>query len=135
MNQPITGKRAVPNRTAPNGKPGKNGALLDLLATLPPGRRRVALALIGSQEAPTYPEVAAALGIHLGSVHQHLRRIRLQHPGVYGAVMRERTRQLVERHTQALSRADDHSRNWHRKQSNRRYYHRFGRWPWQNKRG
>ena len=79
---------------------GKNSprALMDLLAALPPGRRRVALALVGSEEAPTYPEVAAGLGIHLGTVHQHLRRIRLQHPVVYYAVMTERSRQLVERH-------------------------------------
>jgi hypothetical protein len=47
-----------------------------LLATLPAGQRRVAEMLIGSADAPTYPAVAAALSLHVGTVHRHLARIR-----------------------------------------------------------
>ena len=34
-------------------------------------------------EAPTYSDVAAALGAHLGMVHAHPRRVRLLHPEVW----------------------------------------------------
>lgn len=102
-----------------------------LLAALPPGRRRVAEALVVEEDAPTYPQVAEALGVHLGTVHTHLRRLRLLHPEVWEAVTAERQRQLWERHAGAVARADAHSREWHRKQANRRYYYRFGFWPWE----
>src|SRR5438105_15297428 len=78
--------------------------LTAMLATLPAGRRRVAEALIGNG-GRTYPAVAATLGIHLGTVHQHLRRIRLLHPEVYAALTRARARQLAQRHRQAVARA------------------------------
>jgi hypothetical protein len=102
-----------------------------LLDALPLGQRRVAEALIGGEEARTYPEVADLLRLHVGSVHTHLRRLRLGRPEVYAALMRERERQLAERHEEAQARAEAHSREWHRKQANRRYYHRFGEWPWE----
>ncbi|HTE19412.1 MAG TPA: hypothetical protein VK689_13640 [Armatimonadota bacterium] len=105
--------------------------LAGLLDTLPAGRRRVAEALVAGEGAPTYPEVAEALGVHLGTVHTHLRRLQQLHPEVYGAIMGERARQLAERHEGALSRAADHSREWHRKERNRRYYYRYGFWPWE----
>ena len=74
--------------------------------------RRVALALVSGEDAPTYPEIAAALGLHLGTVHAHLRRIRLLHPEVWEAIMAERHRQLAERHAAAVGRAEAHSREW-----------------------
>src|SRR5919199_6906898 len=68
------------------------------LAGLPPGRRRVAEALVDGVPARTYPDVAAVLGVSLGTVHQHLRRIRQHHPEAYTALMAERRRQLAGRH-------------------------------------
>jgi len=100
-----------------------------MLASLPEGRRRVAEALI-ADGGRTYPAVAALLGVHLGTVHQHLRRIRRLHPKVYAALRQARAGQLAQRHTQAIARAEAHSRRWHRAQANRRFYYRFGRWPW-----
>ena len=84
-----------------------------LLNTLPPGRRRVAMALIADDCGLTYRAVAAQLALSLGTVNQHLRRIRLRHPQVYAALMKERDRQLAVRHQQALERAKAHSDHWH----------------------
>ena len=103
----------------------------NLLATLPEGRRRVAEALIDGREARTYPEVADMLDVHLGTVHQHLRRIRLLHPEVYAALMAERARQLAKRHEEALARAEMHTRQWLRRKANCRYYLKHGHWPWE----
>src|SRR6476646_5821483 len=96
-------------------------SLARLLRALPPGRRRVAQALLADSGSRTYPAVAAQLGIHLGTVHQHLRRIRLLHPPVYAILMAERARQLTERHENAVQRAEAHSEEWHRKQARRRF--------------
>ena len=116
--------------TPTNPKIPESHDLADLLATLPAGRRRVVVALMASR-ALTYPQLAAALGVHLGTIHAHLRRVRQRHPELYALVMAERAHQLAARHQQALARAEAHSRAWHRKQANRRYYYRFGRWPWE----
>ena len=97
-----------------------------LLDTLPPGRRRVAMALIADDCGLTYRAVAAQLAVSLGTVYQHLRRIRVRHPQVYAALMRERDRQLAVRHQQALERAKAHSDRWHQI-TKRRYSFRFGR--------
>jgi DNA-binding NarL/FixJ family response regulator len=109
--------RAAAVEAADNGplafERGVSSKLARLLATLPLGRRRVAMALIADTQGRTYPEVAAKLGVRLGTVHQHLRRIRLRHPDVYLAVMKERTRQLAARHRRALARAKAHSKRWH----------------------
>ena len=102
-----------------------------LIAILPKGQRQVAWALIGGRQAPTYRQVAAKLGIHVGTVYQHLRRIRENAPTLYELIMEERRRQLAVRHEQVVKRAEAHSRAWHRKQANRRYYYHFGRWPWE----
>jgi excisionase family DNA binding protein len=87
--------------------------LAQLLDTLPIGRRRVGIALVDDEAGRTYPEVAAILGIRLGTVHQHLRRIRLRHPAAYSALMKLRARQLRARHRRALARARAHSKRWH----------------------
>ena len=106
-------------------------ALLAALAELPSGRARVVLALVLTRAAPTYPEVAARLGLGVGTVHTHLRRLRERHPDVYAAVMAERAQQLARRHKDVLLRDAAHSRRWHRKQANRRYHARYGYWPWE----
>lgn len=104
---------------------------LDMLRALPDGQRRVALALIGQPAAPTYQQVADALGVHVGTVHRHLGRVRAARPELYARLMAERRQQLAERHDRAVERAERRSRAWHRRQANRRYYQRFGRWPWE----
>jgi len=105
--------------------------LLAMLGRLPAGQRRVALALVLGPSAPTYPEVAARLGVHVGTVHRHLGRVRAKHPEVYAALMAERRWQLERRHERAVERAERRSAEWHRRQANRRYRARYGRWPWE----
>ncbi|HLK65750.1 MAG TPA: hypothetical protein VKU19_20065 [Bryobacteraceae bacterium] len=80
----------------------------------PPGCRRVAKALVADDVGPTYPEVAVELGVHIGTINQHLRRIRRKHPEVYAALMKFRARQLAERHRAAIARERERSRLWHR---------------------
>ncbi len=118
---------ADPKKTESAG----HAALLEALGALPPGRARVALALIVPRAAPTYPEIAARLGIGLGTVHTHLKRLREGQPNVYAAVMAERAQSLARRHRAALARDAAHSRRWHRRQANRRFYARYGYWPWE----
>jgi transposase len=84
-----------------------------MLKQLPMGQRLVAYALIAGDGAPTYRQLAALLGVHCGTVYQHLRRIRLRRPHIYAAVMAHRARQLGERHVRALERAAVHSLKWH----------------------
>jgi hypothetical protein len=88
--------------------------LARLLSTLPRAQYRVATALISNGACPTYAEVAENLDLSIGSVHQHLRRIRLGRPKVYSALMKERARQLKARHREALKRTRDHTFRWHR---------------------
>jgi len=103
----------MPKGTKRRTARGAARELAGLLATLPPGRRRVAIALIADDSGPTYPAVAAKLGLHLGTVHRHLLRIRRRNPKVYVAVMNARSRQLAERHREARARAEAHSKQWH----------------------
>ena len=85
---------------------------------LPVGRRRVAAALIGDG-GRTYRQVAELLGIHRGSVYEHLRRIRLVHPEVYKGLMEVRAAQLAARHTRALAKAQERSAKWCRAERKR----------------
>lgn len=126
-NAPDYAPFAPPKKTEIAGR----AALLTALGGLPAGRARVALALVVGRDAPTYPEVAARLGIGPGTVHTHLKRLRAGQPDVYAAVMAERARQLARRHRAALARDAAHSRRWHRKQANRRFHARYGYWPWE----
>jgi hypothetical protein len=54
---------------------------------LPMGQRRVVEALLAGESGRTYPDAAGALGIHLGTLHAHLARIRKRHPATYDAIM------------------------------------------------
>jgi excisionase family DNA binding protein len=113
------GHRRVPasvvQRIKRDGLPYGSGLvpLAQLLDTLPIGQRRVAMALVDDEAGRTYPQVAAILELRLGTVHQHLRRIRLRHPTVYSALMKLRACQLEARHRRALARAKAHSKRWH----------------------
>jgi transposase len=108
--------------------------LLEALANSPGGQRRAALALVGGRRARTYREAAALLGLHVGTIYRHLYRLRRQRPEAYAAVMAVRAGQLAERHAAAVNREGARSAEWHRRQAARRYYYRFGRWPWERRR-
>ena len=98
-----------------------SGSIERILSVLPAAQRRVAKALIAGSEAKTYHAVAAELGVNIGTVHQHLRRIRNGHPDVYSVVMAVRRRQLAERHERALVRAREHDAWWFRQPASGRY--------------
>ena len=72
------------------------------LTLLPKGQRRVAEALISGNTAQTYRGVAKQLELSLGTVYEHLRRIRVNHPEFYAALMEYRRGQLERRHEAAL---------------------------------
>jgi len=98
--------------------------------SLPEGQRRVAEAFIHGPKAQTYKSVAVKLELSLGTVYEHLRRIRLNHPELYAAIMVVRQGQLERRHEAALAKDAAHSRQYFRRKANYRYYQRFGYWPW-----
>ncbi len=101
------------------------------LTPLPAGQRRVAEALIDGNKARTYRDVAQRLELSLGTVYEHLRRIRLNHPELYAVLMAVRKEQLEQRHEAALAKDAAHSRQYFRRKANFRYYQRFGYWPWE----
>lgn len=112
--------------------------LLDDLLTgrlrheLPRGQARVALALMCLPEDPvSYRDVAVGLGIHLGTVYTHLRRIRQRHPCVYAALMDERRRQLAERHAAVVDERRLRSLRWGRRRYAASYRATSGEWPWE----
>ena len=115
-------------RRGPRAKTRLQKELPRLLAILSDGQYRVAMALIADRSGRTYQAVADELGLHLGTVHQYLRRIRRQHPDVYAALMKERARQLAVRHRKAVARAKAHSKEWHEKI---KYRYSVLRAPWQ----
>ena len=86
-----------------------------LVAPLPAGQRRVALALAVGPRAPTYPELAEHLGLHVGTVYRHLDRIRVRHPVLYAAIMARRGELLAKRHTQDLTRERVRRHRWRRR--------------------
>jgi IS30 family transposase len=76
------------------------------------GQWRVVRALLGGKRARTYPEVAARLGVHVGTVSRQLARVKERHPALYARVMAQRRRQLEVRHRAAVKRDRSHSRTW-----------------------
>ncbi len=94
-------------------------------------QRQVIGALIGDRGGRTYRAAAEALGVHVGTVYEHLRRIRQRHPEAYAAVMAVRRQQLTARHVDALKRDRAHTRKWLRRRRNWEHYDRFGYWPWE----
>ena len=101
---------------------------------LPLGQANVIAALLEHDHAPTYQELAELLGLHLGTIHTHLARVRQRHPWLYAEVMIARRRQLAARHVVAVANEAVRSADWHRRRSNRLFYYRFGRWPWERRR-
>jgi hypothetical protein len=92
-----------------------------MLTELPPGQYRMAVALIADTNSRTDSAVAEALGLHLGTVYDHLRRIRLRHREMYQTLITERRRQLAVRHAHALEHAAEHSQKWRNMQSSERH--------------
>jgi transposase len=105
----------------------------DIAKHITPGQRRVVETLLAASNGTTYAGAAKKLGISLGTVYTHLRRLREGWPELYAEVMSIRREQLAIRHTQALWRARRHSDHWHRAQSARRHYRLFGCWPRERK--
>lgn len=101
------------------------------LTPLPKGQRRVAEALLAGASAQTYRGVATQLELSLGTVYEHLRRIRVNHPELYAALMDYRRGQLEHRHEAALAKDAAHSKRYFKRKANWRYYQRFGYWPWE----
>jgi DNA-binding transcriptional ArsR family regulator len=99
---------------------------------LPRGQARVALGLLAVPEDPaTYSEVASALGISLGTVHQHMKRIRRRRPALYADVMLERRNQLSNRHQAVVAERRRRSLLWVRRRRAAEYRKVHGVWPWQ----
>ena len=83
-------------------------------STLTPGQRRVMDVFVGGKKARTYKKVAEILGIHIGTVYTHLKRVRDNQPGVYNRVFAIRRSQLEIRNQEALARADARSHEYHK---------------------
>lgn len=73
----------------------------------------MAFTLVSVRYGRTYQEVAEELGLSIGTVSQHLRRIRLGYPVLYTDLMKLRARQLKARHRQALANAKTHTHDWY----------------------
>jgi hypothetical protein len=95
------------------------------LAGIPEGQRRVIIALLTESTGRTYPATAAALGLHLGTVHRHLARVREDHPHTYAAVMVHRAAQLAS--GQERTAAARRGRRAHRRADHQT---RYGCEPW-----
>ena len=124
-------ERVVKSPTVPVRTLAQEPELRKMLKKLPPRQQAVAEALVSEGSAVTYQEVADTLGIHLGTVHRHLQRVRENHPDVYAALMQLRAWQRGVRHYRAIERAMAHSRAWFRRKRTRRYVRRYGHWPYQ----
>jgi hypothetical protein len=100
-------------------------------AQLPAAQFRVVQALVGDGRWPTRRAVAEHLGVHLGTVHIHLARIKRDRPALWREIDQVRRNQRAERHRTAVKRERARSERWHRKQGARRFRERFGRYPWE----
>jgi hypothetical protein len=99
---------------------------------LPPGQRRIALGLLCLPNDPiAYPDIAAAFGIGLGTVHTHMRRIRQRRPDLYREIMAERQRQLAARHEAVLAERRRRSLLWVRRRRAAAHKRAHGVWPWE----
>ena len=79
---------------------------------LPDGQLRAVVGLIGGDGARTYKQASVIADMSLGTLYTHLRRIRIKHPKLYGAIYKERKNQLKVRHREAVGRARDHTRQY-----------------------
>jgi transposase len=104
------------------------------LTPLTPGQRRVVLALLNARRStPTYEGVAKKLGVSVGTVYRHLKRVREKHPELYHSIMLERKHHLAQRHKEALKRAEENSRRYFYRRYNRQYKEKYGFYPWERR--
>jgi uncharacterized protein (DUF2237 family) len=96
------------------------------LAGVTPGQCRAVVALLAIPTGCTYTEAAEAMGIHVGSLHRHLARLRAARPALYAAVMQHRAAQLDARHEASAGR-----RVAARATYRATYRGRWGREPWE----
>jgi hypothetical protein len=104
---------------------------------LPPGQRRVALALLvdGPEFDPperpvTYDVIGMGLNIQITTVREHLRRVRRTHPNLFAELMAERRRRLDLWHADVARRRAERSRRWGKHRWASRYRAQHGVWPW-----
>ena len=86
--------------------------LLRDISLLPEGQRRAVTSLVGGKRARTYVEASEVARISVNTLYTHLRRVRSKHPKLYKAIYRKRRSQLMERHSEAVLRARDHTRQY-----------------------
>ena len=91
-----------------------NAHITFLLQKLPKGQRRAVHALFGQDKAITYKAAAESIGIGVGTIYTHLKRIRLNSPEIYRMLMLYRKNQLEVRHQEALVRRDEHDHRFFR---------------------
>ena len=82
------------------------------LSLLPAGQLRAVDGLVGGDRARTYTEASEIAGMSLGTLHTHMRRVRINHPVTHKAIYRRRRSQLRERHSEAVARARDHTKQY-----------------------
>jgi hypothetical protein len=99
------------------------------LSGLPGGQRRVIVALLAEPTGRTYPATATALGLHLGTVHRHLARVREHHPHTYAAVMAHQAAQLITSQERTAV-----ARSGRRAQRRANHRARYGCEPWEDHR-
>ena len=75
--------------------------LVEQIIDLPKGQQRVAILLVHGK-GTTYRGVAEALGVSIGTVYTHLKRIRDDHPMTYAALMAYRQKQLERQDAEAV---------------------------------
>jgi hypothetical protein len=98
---------------------------------LPPGQARAAIALLEVDPPRTYVGVATYLGVNVGTVYRHLRRIKDRRPNVYSSIMEERTAQLARYHAVVVERRQKRSLAWARRRYAARFRTIHGEWPWE----
>ena len=89
-------RRPVEGGVDASSAPPTPDALRAALRSLPPGQRRVVQA-IARRPGATYPDLARGLGLHLGTLHTHLRRVREWEPALYAELLAIRRRALAAR--------------------------------------
>jgi|GEM_PF-6970535 len=98
--------------------------LLLNVTDLPAGQRAVVDGLLDHPHyltARTYPQVAARLGLHLGTVHEQLRRLREDDPATYRHVRAVRLHLLRRRHCASLDRTHQRRQAAKRQLRHQRY--------------
>jgi DNA-binding CsgD family transcriptional regulator len=83
-------------------------------------------------DPPTYQTTARALGMTPSTLKTHLRRVRNQHPVLYGRLMERHGRLLGLRHLRVVAARRRRSQLWGRRRFAAAYRRNHGRWPWEN---